>query len=197
MRLWLAIAFGLITLEVAWWANSLYAGTPLFAVRLEEVYAWLAVGLLAITLCIGPVYRLFPAAPAKLLMRDARRLLGVGTAWFATLHAVIVYVGPFGFPNPLHLLPAFRWSLLLGVVALAILLAMAFTSFDKAFRGMGIWWFRLHRLVYTAGVLIIVHSILIGSHARKPSVYWWLIITSGVLVLVQLAAWQEKRRPKP
>jgi DMSO/TMAO reductase YedYZ heme-binding membrane subunit len=167
VRLYIAIAIGLVTLETWWWASASYAGSSLFAIRLEEVFAWLALGLLVVTMLIGPVYKIWPKLPAKFLMRDARRLLGVGTAWFAALHVGIVYTSLFKWVNPLDLPPQYQHSFVLGVTGLLILLALAFTSFDRAFRGMGIWWFRLHRLVYTALVVSLWHAYLSGTHARR------------------------------
>jgi sulfoxide reductase heme-binding subunit YedZ len=166
IRLYIAIAAGVVTLEVWWWASVAYGGSPLFAIRLEEVFAWLALGLLVFTMLIGPAYKIWPQLPGKMIMRDARRLTGVAAAWFAALHASINYIALFKWANPLNLPTKYQQAFLLGVTALLILLALAFTSFDRAFRGLGIWWFRLHRLVYFALVLSILHMYLIGTQGR-------------------------------
>ena len=53
----------------------------------------------------------------------------------------------------------------IGLAALAILTAMALTSHRLAMRVLGRNWKRLHRLVYIAGILVVVHSI-------KGLLYW-------------------------
>ncbi len=167
VRLYVALGIGLVTLEIWWWASVSYSGSILFATRMEEAYAWLAVGLLGLAIAIGPFYSVFPRLPAKQLMREARRLIGVGAAWFASLHVVITYVSLFKLANPISLPRTYQQSFVLGAVGLIILLAMAFTSFDCAQRGMGVWWYRLHRLVYVAVLVSLLHAFMIGTHATE------------------------------
>ena len=196
VRFYIASATILITAEVWWWVSVSYSGSVLFATRLEEVYAWLATGLLALALAIGPIYKVFPKLPVKFIMYDARRLFGVSAAWFATLHVAIVYVSLFKLANPLSLPVTYKRSFLVGIIALVILLAMAFTSFDKAFRGMGIWWYRLHRLVYAAALLTLLHSFMIGAHATNwPALLLLAAASLTILALQVYAAFNHGRRP--
>ncbi len=167
IRLYIGLASVLVTIEAIWWAQVTYGGTNLYATRLEEVFAWIALAMLALAVAIGPTYKLWPHLPGRRILFDARRLIGVGAAWFAALHAAIAYVSLFRAANPLSLPGTYQQSFMFGVVALVILAAMAFTSFDKAFKGMGIWWFRLHRLVYVALLASLFHGFLVGSHATS------------------------------
>jgi DMSO/TMAO reductase YedYZ heme-binding membrane subunit len=184
VRFYLACATLLVTVEVWWWASVSYGGTVLFATRMTEVYAWLATVLIAVAVTIGPLYNVYPKLPAKKIMYDARRLFGVSAAWFACLHVGIAYVSLFKLANPFSLPSTYKQSFLIGGIALLILLAMAFTSFDKAFRGMGIWWFRLHRLVYAALLLILLHAFMIGAHATHwPAL---ILLTAGALLVIVL-----------
>jgi DMSO/TMAO reductase YedYZ heme-binding membrane subunit len=181
IRLYIAIAVLLVTLETWWWANASYGGTQLFATRMEEVFAWLGLGMICAAVSIGPMYKLWPRLWGKKIMLDARRLIGVGGAWFATLHATIAYVALFKVANPFDLPKTYQQSFALGLVGLVILLAMAGTSFDKAFTSMGVWWFRLHRLVYLALIVSLLHAFLVGTHATNPVP---LIITTVVAVFI-------------
>ncbi len=209
VRFYIALGIVAVTLETWWWASMTYSGSDLFAIRLEEIYGWLSLGLITLAVSIGPVYKILPKFPGKLIMFDARRLIGVGGAWFASLHVAIAYISLFSAANPLTLPTIYQQAFALGTVALIILLAMAFTSFDKALKKMGVWWFRLHRLVYIALLAILAHSFMIGVHAttrqvmallafaatallvmnifsqrRKPSVYKLVSITSAAVLLV-------------
>lgn len=183
VRLYIGITVAAITLEVWWWTHSAYAGTPLYATRMEEIFAWLSLGMITTAVFIGPSYKFFPRLPGRRIMFDARRLLGVGGAWFASLHVAISYASLFQFANPLSLPTKYQQAFALGTVALLVLLAMAFTSFDRAFHRLGIWWFRIHRFVYLALLAILAHAFLIGVHATKPTVVLILIFLSAALVL--------------
>lgn len=121
-------------------------------------------------LFIGPFFGSFRRLPGRGIAYDARRLLGIGAAWFATLHISVAYLVLFKLANPLHVPGHYRPAFLFGAIAWLILLAMAFTSFDAAFRGMGKWWFRLHRFVYVAAVLSLLHAFNIGAQATRPRV---------------------------
>jgi DMSO/TMAO reductase YedYZ heme-binding membrane subunit len=195
IRFYIAIGSGLVTLFVILWAHAAYAGTTLYPTRIEEVFAWLAVVLVALAVAIGPTFKVLPRLPGKSLFFDARRLIGVSAAWFATLHAGIAFGALFKFPNPLSLPADYQRSFLFGAGALLILLAMAFTSFDKAFSSMGIWWFRLHRLVYVAIGLTLLHAFGIGVHATN--LLPLLLISIGVATVLGMHVYVSliKRSP--
>lgn len=128
-------------------------------------------------------------------MFDARRLLGVSAFWFASLHVIISYSSLFKLANPLTLPTTYQQSFLAGSIALLILFAMTATSFDKAFRGMGKWWFRLHRFVYVALPLILLHALMTGAHTDNPLVVLMLIIAATYVVGVHGYLSFVKRRP--
>jgi sulfoxide reductase heme-binding subunit YedZ len=182
IRFYIAVGSLIVTVLTIWWAQTAYGGGQLATIRTQEIFAWLATLLLTMAISIGPTYKLFPHLVGRKLLFDARRLVGISAAWFAVLHAGTAYIVQFGTVNPLHLPANFRTAFAIGAVALLILLAMALTSFDKAFRSMGIWWFRLHRLVYVAALLVLVHIFIIGVHATQAGVF----IVLGVVSLLLL-----------
>jgi sulfoxide reductase heme-binding subunit YedZ len=179
IRLYIGVAAVLLTLEVWWWAQTLFGGTQLEAIRIQEIFAWLSIIFLALTLLVGPVTKLSPKIPGIAVIRDSRRALGIAAAWFATLHVSISYFKQFEAANPLTLPLSYQHAMLLGVIALLILLAMAATSVNILMKKMGVWWFRLHRLVYPAVILTLIHAFMIGAHAVTTTV---LIILSCIIL---------------
>lgn len=195
IRLYIGIGTAMVSIEVWVWAQAAFGDNPsLMLIRAEEVYAWLALTMMTLALMIGPLYKLFPKLPAGTAMRDARRLLGVSGAWFAVLHAALAYTsqarGSGADPQTLLV----NTPMLLGIAGLIILLALAFTSFDKAFKGMGIWWFRLHRLIYTAGFLALIHAFMVGAHASNIGPL--MVLCCVVLLLLILHTCAALQRPK-
>ena len=184
IRFYIAITTLFVTAESCWWTNSVYGNSSTAIIRLQEIYAWISLGLILLTLTIGPLCNLVPRLPGQAVIRDARRLLGVSAAWFAGWHVSLSYVNQFHGANPLHLPAVYQRAFGLGLVALVILIALAVTSFDAAFRRLGRWWFRLHRLIYAAVLLVLLHAFMIGVHATS----WLFIVTISAVVAALFAA---------
>ena len=137
-----------------------------------------------------------------------RRLIGwnfllihrraIGLAGFAYVAAhLLVY---------LWLEQAFVWPVILddilerpfialGVAAFIGLLPLALTSWDGAVRRLG-WqvWRRLHRLVYGAAILGVLHYwLLVKADVREPAIYAMIL---GVLLAMRLkpARWPARLR---
>lgn len=196
VRLYIAVGILLVTLQVWWWANSAFAGDPgLIASRSHEAFGWLSVSLLILTLMVGPAYRLAPQLPGKYLMRDARRLLGLGAAWFAILHTGIAYFVSFQAVSLLEVSAVYRQAFVVGGIALIILILMAATSFDAAIKRLGTWWLRLHRLAYVALALAIWHALMIGVHASSLQALALLVGACLLLIIshVNVAMQQPKK----
>lgn len=97
----------------------------------------------------------------------------------------------------------------LGVAGLLILTAMAATSTRWAMRQLGRWWKRLHRLVYAAGILVVVHALLETSGKRVATVDPQANIEVSIYILLltlllaarlpavrsALGNWRQRRRP--
>jgi methionine sulfoxide reductase heme-binding subunit len=140
---------------VTWWLRDGLFG--LGANPIERVLhhtGWWALLLLLTTLAVTPLRRL---TGLNQLAR-ARRPLGLFAFFYATLHLTI-YVG---------LDQLFAWAFIVedviqrpfitvGVVAWAILLPLAVTSTRAWVRRLGRRWVALHRLIYLAAPLGILH----------------------------------------
>jgi len=127
--------------------------------------------LLSATLAISPLRQLFPRLSWLIKFR---RLLGLFAFYYATLHMltwVALYSG-FDVHAMLDDVTKRRF-ITAGVTAWLLLAALAATSTNWAIRRMGGKnWNRLHKLVYVAAALGIVH-------------YWWQVKT-GVLTPVPM-----------
>ena len=196
IRLYIAIGIGMASLELWWWTQTNFSGSDLATIRLQESYAWLAVVLLLAALMIGPPYKLLPRLPGKRPAGEARRMLGIGAAWFTLLHGLVTYVGLFQTANPRDLSAGYIRPFGVGLAALIILALMAGTSFDAAIRALGKWWFRLHRLVYVALLLVVVHILMIGVHGTNPGVLAALGLAAVVLLAMHISViMQQSRHP--
>lgn len=177
----------------------------------------LAVYCLLLSLAISPVRRLSPKL--GFLVRY-RRMVGLFAFYYATLH-LLIYVflfSGFDITSALANLRIHKWVALkqywldvwptirddlrkrvfiqVGLLAWLLLLALAVSSPQWVLRRMGGRpWQTLHRLVYGAAVLAMVH-------------YWWLVKKGNleplrdtvVLALLLLARpawswWQKRRTP--
>jgi sulfoxide reductase heme-binding subunit YedZ len=124
---------------------------------------------LLLCLAITPARRLL-RAPA---LAPLRRSFGLAAFGYAVLH-VLTYVG---------LDQGFAWDALLedvrerryitaGFAAFVCLLPLAFTSTQRAQRRLGRRWQLLHRLVYAAAILGVVHYLwLVKADLRPPLAY--------------------------
>jgi sulfoxide reductase heme-binding subunit YedZ len=66
---------------------------------------------------------------------------------------------------------------LVGFAAFMILLPLALTSNQWAMRALRKNWKRLHRLVYLAAILVIIHYVwLVKSDIREPLLYGALVV---------------------
>jgi DMSO/TMAO reductase YedYZ heme-binding membrane subunit len=139
-------------------------------IRLTEMFAFTAVIYLYISLLASPLYAVFPKAPLRVLYVKARKAIGVSAFFFALIHGSLAFNGLLGgFAGLLYLPTKYLIAISLSAIALFILSVMALTSLRYFIVRLGPWWKPLHRFVYVAGVLIIVHTLLIGPHFQDFS----------------------------
>lgn len=187
-RFYILAAAVLVSLLAACALRLMIAEDRLFGIRVQEVFGLLSVVLVYIAILLTPLSKLFDKTrPWLSRLLFARRAIGVSAAYFALLHTLIALFGQLGGPGGLALLPGlFLSAVVMGIVALVILLLMAATSFDAVIKVMTFRrWKWLHRFVYLAGGLIIVHIWLIGSHARQPWIAWAAFAAIAVLLALE------------
>ncbi len=138
-------------------------------------------------------------ANAWLGFREAlrvRRALGLYAFMYATVHLLILVGVDY----------AFDWSLLYdalferpyalaGFTAFLILLPIAVTSTKGWMKRLGKTWTRLHRGVYVAALLVIVHFVWsVKLDVREPLTYGAIVVA---LLILRLPLLRRKTSPRP
>lgn len=122
-------------------------------------------------------------------LAQLRRLLGLASFFYALLHVVAWFGLRFWDWSSIGTELLARLSLWVATLSTLVLFALAVTSFDAAMRAMGSRWKRLHRLVYAAAVLAVLHFLLSpGSVQGQP------FLMAGALVW--LLGWRLLDRPR-
>lgn len=136
---------------------------------LLRTLAFIALIYLYIAILATPLTKLFPRLPFKAKYLKARRAIGVSAFFFALTHATLAFftqVG--GLEGFFNLSLTFQVPVLFGTTALFILFLMASTSFDIAIEKLTFErWKMLHRFVYLAGILILLHSLNLGTDLQN------------------------------
>jgi sulfoxide reductase heme-binding subunit YedZ len=112
-----------------------------------------------------------------------RRALGLYAFFYAAIHFLIFIGVDYGF-DPVLLREAIfeKRFALIGFSAFLILLPLAITSTKGWMKRLGKNWLRLHRLVYLAALLVIVHYVwLVKSDIRVPLLYGAAVIILLIL----------------
>ncbi|KUK93358.1 MAG: putative membrane protein [Anaerolineaceae bacterium 46_22] len=112
---------------------------------------------LILSLSCTPINKIFKLPAVGRL----RKPLGLFAALYAFLHFAAFAIWDYQLNlgliwNEIRTKP----FIIFGAIALVILLILAATSFKSLQRKMGKTWVWLHRLVYVAGVLVVVHYLL-------------------------------------
>ncbi len=151
-----------------------------------------ALVLLVLSLAATPVNTVFGFRPAL----KVRRALGLYAFLYVSLHFLIFIGLDYGFdPELIYEAILEKRYALVGFTAGLILLPMAATSTKGWMRRLGKNWKRLHRFVYVAALLVIVHYIwLVKSDFRQPLVYGGVVVFLLILRLPFIRQWATNRR---
>lgn len=147
--------------------------------------------LLLITLSVTPLRKY---AHYGELIR-LRRMLGLFAFFYVLLHALTYFV----FDQSLSL--QLIWSdtvehprIAVGFLAFLMLIPLALTSTDKSIRRLGKRWTRLHRLIYPATALGVIHYLMVQKlDLSKGTIYAVVFV---VLMLLRLPAWLARSRAR-
>jgi sulfoxide reductase heme-binding subunit YedZ len=179
-----------LALRIALWLSALAPGAWLVAgvflgwlgpnpiERLTHVTGMTALVLLLLTLCVTPVRRLTRWNPAIKL----RRPLGLFAFFYATCHFAIWFVFDMVF-NATWMLEDVgeRPYITVGFAAFSILIPLAVTSTKGWIRRLGKRWATLHKGIYVAATLGVVHYYwLVKADTRLP-------VALGACLLLLLA----------
>lgn len=178
---------------LAWLAWRWFLGDGLGVNPIEELTLWTgltAVVVLLTSLAVTPIRRLTGFND----IQKIRRLLGLFAFFWAGLH-FLVWMG---------LDQGFAWSyigedlterpfIVVGALSLLSMVPLALTSTRGAIRRLGRNWVRLHRLVYAAAGLALLHY----TWKQKADITWPLVAWAvfAALMGVRVWAWSRKRKP--
>ena len=148
---------------------------------------WWALTLLMVTLAVTPLRRL----TGWNQLVQLRRMLGLYAFFYAALHLLTYVVLDLFFAFDILLEDVMeRPYITVGFAAFLMLLALAVTSTKGSIRRLGRRWRQLHRLVYVAALLGVVHFYWqVKADTREPLVY------AGVLLVLLAARVRWGARP--
>ena len=178
------------------------SGARLSVRRLTTATGYVSLGLLVITLVLGPINLL--RQRGKPVSNYLRRDVGIWTAIFGLAHVVISFqvhragdvLGYFVEDGRL-LLDSFGLANYTGLAATAILAGLAALSNDAVLRRLKAKpWKRLQRLNYALFALVVAHALLYGALGRPTSPFTLLLGVSVAIVFAGQAAgvWLWRRR---
>ena len=196
---------GHVGISLRFEASSLEPGSHAFMSRFTVASGYVGLGLLGLTLLIGPANLLLGRRnPASSYLR---RDLGTWTAIFSVVHVIVGFQvrsdgGLFSFldyfvADGRPLTDSFGLGNWTGLAALVIVVGLLAISSDVALGKLKAkTWKRLQRLNYALFVLVIVHSFFYGAFLRITSPFTLLLIFSIMAVFVGQAVgvWLWRRR---
>ena len=153
-----------------------------------------AIILLALSLACSPI-------STYLGWKDAiklRRALGLYAFMYAAIHFVLFVGVDFGLQLNL-IVPEFlqKYYLWAGLLAFIILCALAATSFRWMMKRMGKNWKRLHRFIYLAAILVVLHLAFVvkGDFFTLSGDVWKPLLAAIVIgaLLIARLPWLRRR----
>jgi len=146
-----------------------------------------ALWLLVLSLAVTPVNTLFGFRQGI----KVRRALGLYAFLYASLHVIVFFYVDYALDFALILQDVgSKRYVIVGAATFLVLLPLALTSTRGWMKRLGKNWKRLHKLVYLAGVLAVVHYVwLVKSDIREPLAFGLAV---GLLLLARVPA---VRRP--
>jgi sulfoxide reductase heme-binding subunit YedZ len=156
-------------------------------------------GLLALVFLVGSL----ACTPLKVLFGwtwpiRIRKLVGLMAFGYASLHFLTYAVADQGLAlNPILEDITKRKFIAVGFLALMLLLPLAVTSTNAAVRRLGFpAWKRLHRLVYAAGALGVIHFVWrVKKDHTEPIIYG--AVLALLLAIRAVEALRKRRRSPP
>mgnify|MGYP000161385499 FL=1 len=157
-----------------------------------------ALVLLIYSLACSPFFTVYRWPPVL----KFRRPLGLYAFFYALLHFSIFLGLDYEFDFTLILADINQKAyIFVGLAAFIILVALAATSFDVSKRLMRKAWTRLHRLVYLAGILVVLHFAWVSKgdffnltgDIGRPLIAGTAVIMLLVLRLPPVRKWLSRR----
>lgn len=166
IRFYILLSTVILSLSIYLWAKINFQIEQFQIIRLTQIYSLLAILYLYIALLAEPFCYTFKSFQYKDLYLDARKAIVASVFYFAFLHTCLAFFGQLGgfdglgFLGNRYLIP-----IILSFTALIILLLISITSLDFIGKKFTPTIRRIfHDLVYIAGILILIHAMMLGTH---------------------------------
>lgn len=171
------IPFALLLFD---WQTDGFGPDPVREITLRTGKA--AIILLVASLAVTPLKLIFGWNQ----LHPLRRILGLYAFGYVSLHLLTFVWLDYGLSWALIQEAIFeKWYALVGFGAFLILLPLALTSSQWSMKKLGKRWTKLHKWVYLAGVLAVLHYILLVKNTyTQPFIFASIL---AVLLLVRLA----------
>jgi sulfoxide reductase heme-binding subunit YedZ len=179
---------------LGWAVYRFFLGDGFGANPIADLQLWggkTSLTALLVTLAITPLRKLTGWND----LQKARRLVGLFAFFYVTLH-FLIWIGVDQFFAWEYILEdiAERPYILIGFVAFLLLIPLAITSTKGWIKRLGKNWVRLHRLVYVATVLGIIHFFWVTkADNRWPT---FALGVWGVAMALRAAWWLKGRRAR-
>lgn len=142
-----------------------------FLKGIVRIYGFTSLFLIFLTLTPGMIRTYFPAFILDSLLIKSRRALGICTFIFGFIHGTVAFLYYFsGSMQRISSLPLhYQLAAYFAIAALFIFAVMAITSSDKIVEILGFQkWKIIHRFIYLAFLLSLLHSFIRGTHLNEP-----------------------------
>ena len=180
MRLWRCAVFVAALLPFLWWAGQVAMGQagPEPGQYLLLNFGQCALILLLLTLSLTPLMKLTRWKGFALI----RRQMGLWTFSYGVLHltSYLLFILGLDFSALGEDLQR-RPYIIVGFAALLMLLALAVTSNQYSMKRLGKRWKFLHRLVYIALILVLLHFFWV---VRADMTQWSGYALAGVILML-------------
>ena len=159
-------------LEIVEWICIVFAPFVLIAYFLQNPqplilhnYGLISYWLLVFILVVPVLMKI----PGLKFLSYSRKILGLLAFYFAVVHSYFYWVNH---TIPEHLFDP-NWTLFYGLLGMIGMTILACTSHGTIKQVMGVWWFRLHKLMYVIFILVTLHIVLLGENTYA---YWIVLL---------------------
>lgn len=151
----------------------------------------IALYLFFITITAGILRRFGILQPVQQLLMLFRRHLGIMTYLLGLMHWVLVRVA---FSAKQGVIPTLAPFELAAFFAMQIMFLLFVTSNDWSVKHLGVWWKRIHKLIYLVAWLVFFHVALqTGEGIEKAPITF---IFASVELISLLYDWSVKRKAR-
>lgn len=187
----IAGATALLTLEITY--RRFTFDTETMGMTLVRSFGLTGATLIALSFASSVVFKIWPRLGKHWRFR---RYTGAIGGLYATLHVfqVDTYMYNLDFGTMFYTLNPIENPLVIGAAAYPIILLMTLTSTDWAVQKLRRNWKRLHRLIYLAFPLILIHYLLIHKANTLPGMIFVVLALFGIIGHIWMLARYVGRR---